>query len=510
MNTEFILFSLLALQSIQCFLVPYGKVSVHSPIGNIVGYSTTLRIKGTERVIQKFLGIPYAEPPTGLNRFQKPIPKATFKTPFDATRFGAACYNLKTPRTNASAKIMFDEDCLRLNIFAPETGNAPLPVMVWIHGGGFISGRSNTYDAGPLSLSGDVIVVTINYRLNMFGFLSTSDPRFGGNWGLWDQHLAIKWVHDNIRAFGGDPSNVTIFGESAGSASVVYQTIYPGNKGLFQRAIAESGSIQSPWAFRDATEALNMTNEFAILAGCTKGDSVSIITCLQSKAGKELLNILNGPARLSGLRNWVPVMDGQFVTEDPKLFEEQFPSKQVEDMFHSVDLMIGVNNKEGFINFITLKETTQLNFTKSYIDNRLIPGIMKRFEFSKDRLAPSVQNSAVLEYTDWDHLDDDKKQFDRFIDLMTDYEFIVPAAVTAQKHTSSNQRTYVYKLSTAPPKHLLHVFSEFDGPSVANHGDDIYFLFGPWFLDRNTTATDEQENIGKAMITMWTNFAKTG
>ena len=117
MNTELTLFSLLALQSIQCFLVHYGKVSVLSPVGDIVGYSTTLRIKGTERMILKFLGIPYAEPPTGLNRFQKPIPKAAFKTPFDATRFGAACYNFKTPRTNASTKIMFDEDCLRLNIY---------------------------------------------------------------------------------------------------------------------------------------------------------------------------------------------------------------------------------------------------------------------------------------------------------------------------------------------------------------------------------------------------------
>ena len=119
--------------------------------------------------------------------------------------------------------------------------------MIWIHGGVFIAGFSNSYDGGPLSLSGDVIVVTINYRLNVvFGFVSTTDHHAGGNWGLWDQHLAIKWVHDNIHAFGGDPASITIYGESAGSACVVYQTIYPGNKGLFQRAIIENGSIQSP------------------------------------------------------------------------------------------------------------------------------------------------------------------------------------------------------------------------------------------------------------------------
>ena len=239
--------------------------------------------------------------------------------------------------------------------------------MIWIHGGAVIAGFSNSYDGGPLRLSGDVIVVTINYRLNVFGFLSTTDRHAGGNWGLWDQHLAIKWVHDNIHAFRGDPASITIFGEYAGSACVVYQTIYPGNKGLFQRAIAESGSIKSPWAFNNHNKALNITKELAILAGCTKLDGLSIIAGLQSKTGQEIFNILDGPASAKRLFSWVPVVDRQFVVEDPKLFAERFPSMQVEGTFLGVDLIIGVNSKEGFINFPDINESSKIDSSKSNI-----------------------------------------------------------------------------------------------------------------------------------------------
>ena len=507
---------LFSIASISCFLVPDGRVSVLTNKGEIIGFNTLLRIKGTNRVVQKFLGIPYAESPTGSNRFRKPIPKAVFKTAFDATKYGPACYPIEFSSIfNQSATVTYGEDCLRLNIFAPESDslNVSLPVMVWIHGGGFVLGSSNGYDSGPLSLSGDVIVVTINYRLNVFGFLSTSDSNAAGNWGLWDQQLAIKWVHDNIPAFGGDPTKVAIFGESAGSASVVYQTIYPGNKGLFQRAIAESGSIQSYWAFNKQQEALNLTKEFATLAGCNKLDSLSIVTCLQSKTPKQLFTLVND----ANVSNWRPVIDGQFIFDDPKLIAQGFPSKQVEDMFRSVDLIIGVNNKEGLVNFYNINETTKLNFSKSQIDNDLIPNFLKQFGYTKENLYPSVKAGAVLEYTDWDDLSSNSKQFDRFIDMLSDISFNIPTALTAQTHAGSPTRTFVYKLSTAPAYRVLPVYSELDGPTVADHGDDISFLFGPWFLDdmggtdgQILSATNEQINVAKAMITMWTNFAKTG
>ena len=168
-------------------------------------------------------------------------------------------------------------------------------------------------------------------------------------------------------------------------------------------------------------------------------------------------------------------------------------------------------------NFYNINETTKLNFSKSQIDNDLIPTFLKLFGYSKENLYPSVKAGAVLEYTDWDDLSSNSKQFDRFIDMLSDISFNIPTALTAQTHAGTPQRTFVYKLSTAPAYRVLPVYSELDGPTVANHGDDISFLFGSWFLDdmggtdgKILSATNQQINVAKAMITMWTNFAKTG
>jgi cholinesterase/neuroligin len=147
----------------------------------------------------------------------------------------------------------YSEDCLYLNIYAPkkpEQGEK-LAVMVWFHGGGFIVGSADIYPADHLAVYGDVVVVTVNYRLTVFGFLSTGDEHAPGNYGLWDQRMALDWVNKNIEGFGGDPARVTIFGESAGAASVIYQGLYPDNRGLFQRVVAQSGSAGSWWASND-------------------------------------------------------------------------------------------------------------------------------------------------------------------------------------------------------------------------------------------------------------------
>ena len=140
------------------------------------------------------------------------------------------------------------EDCLFLNIYAPAVREQDVAVMIWIHGGGFIAGAADPYRSDALAAHGNVIVVTINHRVSLWGFLSTEDEHAPGNYGLFDQHLAIQWVHDNIKAFGGDPSRVTIFGQSAGGASVMYRSIFEGNEGLFQRGIAQSGSPTAYWA----------------------------------------------------------------------------------------------------------------------------------------------------------------------------------------------------------------------------------------------------------------------
>ena len=158
----------------------------------------------------------------------------------NATYFGAICPQVAEDPNNP----MQSEDCLFLNVYVPKAiDRQGLSVMVWVFGGGFTTGYSHFYDGSRLTIEGDVIVVTFNYRVGLFGFLSLLHPSARGNWGLWDQKLAFQWVHDNILAFGGNRNSVTIFGQSSGGTSASYHSMIPSNRGLFQRVIAQSGSV---------------------------------------------------------------------------------------------------------------------------------------------------------------------------------------------------------------------------------------------------------------------------
>ena len=207
-------------------------------------------VEGKDKgVVHAFLGIPYAAPPVGDLRWKPPAPAATWTGVRKATEFGAHCMQGKVFGDMNFRDPGGSEDCLFLNVWVPaKMSGAKLPVMVWIHGGGFVAGSSSEarQDGTKLTQQG-VIVVSMNYRLGVFGFFvhpelaKESGHNAAGNYGLLDQVAALRWVHDNIAAFGGDPGNVTIFGESAGSFSVSALMASPLCKGLFQKAIGESG-----------------------------------------------------------------------------------------------------------------------------------------------------------------------------------------------------------------------------------------------------------------------------
>ena len=202
--------------------------------------------------VDEFLGIPYAAPPVGALRWQPPQPAASWSGVRDATRFAPHCPQSPSPFGQPSTS----EDCLFLNVFTPRHQHAGshFPVMVWIHGGALVTGESNDYDPTALAEDG-VTVVTINYRLGALGFLAhpaLADANGqSGDYGLMDQQAALRWVRCNIASFGGNPRNVTIFGESAGGLSTLSQVASPQARGLFERAIVESGSYnltQAPLA----------------------------------------------------------------------------------------------------------------------------------------------------------------------------------------------------------------------------------------------------------------------
>ncbi|MFV0316338.1 MAG: carboxylesterase/lipase family protein [Microthrixaceae bacterium] len=301
----------------------------------------------------RFAGIPFAEAPTGDRRFRPPVPKAPHEGVLDATEFGAVA-----PQNPSMLEAMFgseperwDEDCLHLNIWTPDVSPAePLPVMVWIHGGAFEigSGSSPIYDGAAFARDG-VILVTINYRLGCLGFMELGhlDPelRGSGNTGLLDQAEALRWVAENISAFGGDPSNVTIFGESAGSMSVCAQLVLADSRGLFHKAIAQSGGLSAPAPVDLAEET---TAEFMATAGISSLDELraapaeDLLAAHLKMATERMAHTDETIARHGhplGYLPFRPVADGTTVPADPMQEVRRGATAQV-------PLLIGTNLDE--------------------------------------------------------------------------------------------------------------------------------------------------------------------
>jgi para-nitrobenzyl esterase len=259
---------------------------------------------GPDGEFRLFQGIPYAAAPVGSLRWQPPVAPAPWTAVRDATKPGTRC--IQNTRADPDFGRPTGEDCLNLSVWTPggATPDSPRPVLVWIHGGGFLNGSSDIYNARTLATRGGIVVVTINYRLGALGFLAhpalAADPDQLGNYGLADQQAALRWVRDNIAAFGGDPTKVTIAGESAGAISVCDHLVAPESAGLFRGAIMQSGPCQ---AQADLTAAERISTDYAAKLGC--GDLRSADRCLRDLPADRLTggppyvrigtNVLTGP-----------------------------------------------------------------------------------------------------------------------------------------------------------------------------------------------------------------------
>nr|WP_246231242.1 carboxylesterase family protein [Mycolicibacterium sediminis] len=249
-----------------------------APADPAVVSTATGAVRGVVAPDHRFFGgLPYAAPPTGPLRFEPPAPPASWGGVRDATRLGPRCIqdigDLEMGRQT-------DEDCLRLNVWTPPVSNEKRPVMVWIHGGAFINGSSGIYDSRWMTTRGDVVVVTINYRLGALGFLAhpaLGAPGAVGNYGLADQQAALRWVRDNIEEFGGDPDRVTIAGESAGGMSVCDHLVAPGSRDLFRGAIIQSGPCQAQLPLARAER---ISVDYARDVGCA--DPATAAACLRA------------------------------------------------------------------------------------------------------------------------------------------------------------------------------------------------------------------------------------
>ncbi|XP_050409133.2 neuroligin-4, Y-linked [Patella vulgata] len=321
------------------------SVLVTTPSGKIEG--RIVQHNGTD--VLQFLGVPYARPPIGDLMLEKTQPVETWQNTLNATAFGAACHQRIVSWDKGVDKRKMSLDCLLLNIFVPKkiTTNSPRAVMLFIHGGSYMHGTGNSFDGSLLAITGDVIIVSINYRLDVFGFMSTGDDVIPGNYGLWDQRQAILWVKANIASFGGDGSKITIFGESAGSYSIGMHMISPHNAGLFQRVISESGIAVSPIGLtydalsyaKSVSNSLNCTN-------ATVGWNPSFFkNCFKNRTISDVLHASLNAANFGFLvyrRVIGPVVDGDFLVGTPlqSLDRDDVP-------FKNVDLMVGTNSAEG-------------------------------------------------------------------------------------------------------------------------------------------------------------------
>nr|NP_001165241.1 neuroligin-4, X-linked [Gallus gallus]ADB12630.1 neuroligin 4 [Gallus gallus] len=485
--------------------------------------------------VEQYLGVPYASPPTGERRFQPPEPPSSWTGVRNATQFAAVCPQYLDERSllNDMLPVWFtanldtvvtyvqdqNEDCLYLNIYVPtEDGantkksadditsndrgededihdqNNKKPVMVYIHGGSYMEGTGNMIDGSILASYGNVIVVTLNYRLGVLGFLSTGDQAAKGNYGLLDQIQALRWIEENIGSFGGDPKRVTIFGSGAGASCVSLLTLSHYSEGLFQKAIIQSGTALSSWAVN--YQPAKYTRILADKVGCDMLDTTDLVECLRNKNYKELIQQTITPATYHIA--FGPVIDGDVIPDDPQILMEQ-------GEFLNYDIMLGVNQGEGlkFVDGIVDNEDgvspNDFDFSVSnFVDN------LYGYPEGKDTLRETIK----FMYTDWADKENPETRRKTLVALFTDHQWVAPAVATADLHAQYGSPTYFYAF-------YHHCQSEMK-PSWADsaHGDEVPYVFGIPMIGPtelfNCNFSKNDVMLSAVVMTYWTNFAKTG
>ena len=438
---------------------------VHTRDGLVKGLDTS--------TAREFFGIPYAAPPVGKLRWRAPRPAAPWFGIRSATFPGPNCAqtgNIGTgvPTTSTA------EDCLYLNVYTPLTASPrELPVMVWIHGGGFTGGAGSIYDGAAIAATGNAIVVTINYRLGAFGFLALrSLGRDSGDFGLMDQQAALRWVRDNARAFGGNPRDVTIFGESAGGASVCSNMASLTAAGLFSRAIAESGCV-FPTQTRQTAGQHGST--LASSLGCT--NAATAPSCLRAASVPAILQAAGGLP-------WGPVVAPDVLPLPPA-------TAFAEGRYAHVPLLQGTNHDEGrffvALGFDALGHPITAAQYPGLIAAQFgaaAPAVLARYPLSA-YASPDLAYAAAF----------------------TDSAFSCPA-LTADNLVAASG-AYAYEFSDPNPPDDFGLTLTF--PLGAAHSTELQYIFQKIpLLDTTPPFTAAQLALSSQMIGYWTRFAATG
>ncbi len=415
--------------------------------------------------ISVWKGIPYAKPPVGDNRYRPPQRPDSWSGIREATQFGPSAIQ---PFASGETS----EDCLYLNVWSPGADSRRRPVMVWFHGGGFTvgSGSDPVFDGTSFASEGDVVVVTVNYRLGIMGFLYLDEAggdayAASGNYGILDQIAALEWVRANIEAFGGDPDRITIFGESAGARSVGLLLSLPQAEGLFHQAIIQSGMITT---YRSRQDAVRITDDVLKKLGIGRQE----LSKLRERTAAELLAAAPPFGPHVGLE---PTIDGNFLPDLPL-------ARIAEGCAKHIPIMIGTNRHEIMPGFDPRwREKTDEELMHIFAE-RVGPSFENASSFYLDKYAgePSLQH--------------------RLAHLLTYRDFVVPAVQLAEVQDSYRAKTWVYRF-------------DYESNGFATHGLELPFVFhnlrAP-SAERITGDFASKELLADKMHQAWIAFARTG
>ncbi|XP_069361712.1 esterase FE4-like [Maniola hyperantus] len=446
--------------------------------------------------IYMYLGIPYATVDK-RNRFQAPLPPPKWEGIFEARNENTRC-----PQRMFGPIIVGDENCLKLNVYTPvdRTPGNLLPVMVFIHGGCFLEGAGTTFLYGPdFFVQHGVVFVGINYRLNVEGFLCLGIKEAPGNAGLKDQIAALKWLKKNIAAFGGDPDNVTLFGESAGAVSISYLFLAPAAKGLFHRAILQSGATIAPWAIQHdpIKTAAKISKEF----GYNGTDPHEMYNILSNRSVEELISAI----KYSKHRDYVtadvlfvPCVEKNISGVNPILTD--YPTDIIESgNYNKMPIIIGYNDNEG-IYFVSKTHGNEISRIEDEVD---------AYDFIQDDLefpSEAVKNDTVANILNH-YLSSKKDLLMQLVDLSSDLHIKYPSAIESSMYAkTTDQPIYYYLFKYNGYINMAKFISGFMFNGGASHGDELMYMFKPYTFPLPTRYLEMK--MVERMVTMWTNFAK--
>ncbi|XP_049876911.1 esterase FE4-like [Pectinophora gossypiella] len=443
-----------------------------------------------DRRSYQYFGIPYGRVDRS-NRFQAPLPPPTWEGVFDAMEEHIRCPQAMGPI------IMGDPDCLRVNVYTPtRVHDEPLPVMVFIHGGSFFEGTGTGYLYGADEFpEHGVVFVGVNYRLNVEGFLCLGIKEAPGNAGLKDQIAALRWVKENIRAFGGDPNNVMLFGESAGAVSTSYLVLSQAAKGLFHKAILQSGSSLAPWGMqRDPIKtASNLAKEF----GHDTKDPQEIHSILSNKSVEELISAIKYSERknyITAETLFVPCIEKVIPGVEPVV--TRHPTDIIRHgNYTKVPMIIGFNDNEGlyFVSAdygINVKEVNP------------VQNLQNDLEFPSDR-----DKNETVERIKEEYFSAKKDLVTGLVELYSDLHFKIPTVLESSLYAqTTDQPIYYYLFKYNGYINVPKLISMFWFKPGASHADELFYLFKPHSFPMPWRRLER--NMIQRMLTLWTNFAK--